>query len=62
MRADGTIDAETAKTKAATTNADQTKANEVINKCKDLGESILSSLLLSHRECNNFARAPGRIK
>ena len=46
MRADGTIDVETARAKAATTNADPTKANGVIDKCKDLSE-YLSSLSLS---------------
>ncbi|OXU29508.1 hypothetical protein TSAR_003820 [Trichomalopsis sarcophagae] len=36
MRPDGSIDVESARAKAATTNVDVAKANEVIDKCKDL--------------------------
>lgn len=38
MRADGTIDVDASRAKARTTNVDPSKADKVIDKCKDLGE------------------------
>ena len=44
MKPDGTIDAELAKSKAATTSADVEKANKVIDACKDQSNYAFSFL------------------